>query len=82
MYTITSPLYVSQGLIQLLVLEEGEIRHAPVLYYYMYTIENSREGKSTSGVGNPCAPHPLHKSLSAHTMYTLFMVCNTKPCQS
>ena len=24
---------------------------------------NSREGKSTLGVGNPCAPHPLNESL-------------------
>ena len=23
----------------------------------------SKEGKSASGVGNPCAPHPLNKSL-------------------
>ena len=29
---------------------------------------NPREGKSTSGVGNPCAPHPLNKSL-AWVMY-------------
>ena len=26
-------------------------------------IRTSREGKSTSGLGNPCAPHPLNKSL-------------------
>ena len=38
------------------------------MYQYFSTIlyvhfRNSREGKSTSGVGNPCAPHPLNKSL-------------------
>ena len=30
---------------------------------------NSREGKSTSGVGNPCAPRPLNKSLAVGIPY-------------
>ena len=36
-----------------------------LLLFSMYIVHfrNSREGKSTSGVGNPCAPHPLNKSL-------------------
>ena len=43
------------------------------MFQYFGTIlyvqfRNSREGKSTSGVGNPCAPHPLNKSLD-HTPY-------------
>ena len=33
---------------------------------------NSMKGKSTSGVGNPCAPHPLNKSLYIHR-YTPLM---------
>ena len=50
-----------------MVLQEGEIRHVPILIntiLYVY-FRNSREGKSTLGVGNPCAPHPLNKSLPA-----------------
>ena len=31
--------------------------------YSLCNFRNSREGKSTSGMGNPCAPHPLNKSL-------------------
>ena len=52
-----------QGFIQdyqLLILWEEEIRYITVLYVHS---RNSREGKSTSGVGNPCVPHPLNKSL-------------------
>ena len=48
---------------RLLVLQEGEIRLAPILYVHF---RNSRWGggvESTSGVGNPCAPHLLNKSL-------------------
>ena len=49
----------------MLVLQDGEIRHVLVLYYYsLGTLGYSREGKSTSGVGNPYAPHPLNKSLN------------------
>ena len=38
------------------------------MFQYFSTIlyvhfRNSRKGKSTSGGGNPCAPHPLNKSL-------------------
>ena len=38
------------------------------MFQYFSTIlyvhfRNSREEKSASGVGNPCAPHPLNKSL-------------------
>ena len=32
-----------------------------ILYVHF---RNSREGKSTSGMGSPCAPNPLNKSLS------------------
>ena len=46
----------------LLVLQEGEIRLVLVFCLYVH-LRNSREGKSTSGVGNPNAPHPLNKSL-------------------
>ena len=42
----------------------GEIGHVPVLSTILHVhFRNSREGKSTSGVGNPCAPHPLNISL-------------------
>ena len=38
------------------------------MFQYFSTVfyvhfRNSREWKSTSGVGNPCAPHPLNKLL-------------------
>ena len=54
--------YLHEG--QLLVLQEREIRHVPVVNTILYVhFGNSREGKSTSGVGNSCAPHPLNKYL-------------------
>ena len=60
----------TQGLLQdyqLLVLQEGEIRHVQYISIILYVhLRNSREGKSTSGVRNPCAPHPLNKFRHAH----------------
>ena len=60
-------IYNDGGLIQdyqLLVLQEGE---SDMFQYFSAILcvhfRNSREGKSTFGVGNPCAPHPLNKSL-------------------
>ena len=61
-----------QGLMQdyqSLVLQEGESD----MFQYFSTIlhvhfRNSREGKSTSGVGNSYAPYPLNNS-TPHTSY-------------
>ena len=54
---------------QLLVLQEGEIRHVQYFSAIFYVhFRNSREGKSTLGMGNPNAPHPLNKSLLFHSM--------------
>ena len=49
------PLYV--------ILQEGKSDMFSYFSTLLYVhFRNSREGKSTSRVGNPCAPHPLNKS--------------------
>ena len=47
------------------------------MFQYFCTIlyvhfRNSMEGKSTSGVGNLCAPHPLNKSLYMYRYITQY----------
>ena len=34
------------------------------IFFFTWRLWTSRVGKSTYGVGNPCAPHPLNKSFN------------------
>ena len=42
-----------------------------ILYVHF---RNAREGKSTPGVGNSCAPHPLNKSLRIFRFFKIIII--------
>ena len=58
----------------MLFLQEGKIRHLPVLEHYSQKILG--RGKSTSGVGNSYVPYPLNRSNEGPT--DLIVVLNVE----
>ena len=64
----------------MLVLQKGETRHVPVLsvLFSMYTLE-IWGGEINLRVGNPCAHHPLNKSLPlSHTQIQVVVKARSK----